>query len=322
MHLSLNSWRFWLAFMVAISHLLDGFTQGPAAYAVWGFFVMSGFLMTLTLKTKYFSMENGIKKYAVNRFLRIYPMYACAAIFGAIVLILAKIYNIDPHYLNPAFSIPRSSSQIIQNIVPFPFFDQTRLLVPVSWALFVELFAYLLMPMLARDKNVAWMCFIVGTLANYQSGFDLSSFAIRYSGVGSTMMPFAVGALLVHYKDNLKGFVMPTVSVCSWLVNCVFWYYNDLYPWGYGLYVSLLLSSWVTISLIDVKANKTGKFMGDISYPLYLIHTAVGIAVSIATGQARTFKMFAISFVLCIIISSLFVIFIDRKLERFKYHKA
>ncbi len=322
MTFSLNSWRFWLAFMVAISHLLDGFTQGPAAYAVWGFFVMSGFLMTLTLKVKYFVVDEGIKKYAINRFLRIYPMYVCSLALGFIVLIFARKHSIDPHYLNPEFGFPQSLLQLIQNIIPLPFFDQKNLLVPVAWALFIELFAYLIMPLLAREKNVAWMAFIIGSLANYQLGVDLSTFVFRYSGIGTSMMAFSMGALLVHYKDKLDIIAMPKISVFAWLLNCSVWYYNDLYPWGYGLYVSLILSAWVTISLIDIKPSRLGNFLGEISYPVYLTHTAIGIAVSIFTGAARTFTMFSISFFLCILISSLFVLLIDRNIEKFKYHNT
>jgi peptidoglycan/LPS O-acetylase OafA/YrhL len=50
--ISLGTWRFFLAFLVAISHLWAGMIDGPAAYAVWGFFVLSGYLMTLVLMTK------------------------------------------------------------------------------------------------------------------------------------------------------------------------------------------------------------------------------------------------------------------------------
>lgn len=49
----LGTWQFFLAFVVVISHLWAGMIDGPAAYAVWGFFVLSGYLMTLVLTTKY-----------------------------------------------------------------------------------------------------------------------------------------------------------------------------------------------------------------------------------------------------------------------------
>jgi peptidoglycan/LPS O-acetylase OafA/YrhL len=71
--MALGSWRFFLALLVAFSHLWDGMIHGPAAYAVWGFFLISGFLMALVLQTRYSDGWGGLRDYAFNRFLRIYP---------------------------------------------------------------------------------------------------------------------------------------------------------------------------------------------------------------------------------------------------------
>ena len=49
MNLGFGMWRFFLAFLVVISHLWAGMLDGPAAYAVWGFFILSGYLMTFVL---------------------------------------------------------------------------------------------------------------------------------------------------------------------------------------------------------------------------------------------------------------------------------
>ena len=79
MGLGIGSWRFFLAFLVVISHLWKDMIGGPAAYAVWGFYVLSGYLMTLVLNEKYGPSINGLKRYAYNRFLRIYPLYWAAS---------------------------------------------------------------------------------------------------------------------------------------------------------------------------------------------------------------------------------------------------
>lgn len=39
MTFGIGSWRFFLAFLVVISHLWKDMIGGPAAYAVWGFYV-------------------------------------------------------------------------------------------------------------------------------------------------------------------------------------------------------------------------------------------------------------------------------------------
>ena len=67
--LGLGSWRLLLAFLVAISHLWARMLHGPAAYAVWGFYLLSGYLMTHVLRTKYGFRPRGLLAYASNRVL-------------------------------------------------------------------------------------------------------------------------------------------------------------------------------------------------------------------------------------------------------------
>src|SRR5271155_1366839 len=76
-------YRYGLAFCVAISHLWAGMIGGPAAYAVWGFYCLSGYLMTLILNEKYGFSPRGLGRFAAKRALRIYPAYfvVCAGMF-------------------------------------------------------------------------------------------------------------------------------------------------------------------------------------------------------------------------------------------------
>ena len=60
-------YRYGLALCVAISHLWAGTIGGPAAYAVWGFYCLSGYLMTLILNEKYGFSPRGVGRFAANR---------------------------------------------------------------------------------------------------------------------------------------------------------------------------------------------------------------------------------------------------------------
>ena len=66
-------YRFLLALNVVIFHLLGVPAIGP--FAVFSFFVLSGFLMTLIMKETYGYSLSGLSKYAMNRFLRLFPSY-------------------------------------------------------------------------------------------------------------------------------------------------------------------------------------------------------------------------------------------------------
>jgi peptidoglycan/LPS O-acetylase OafA/YrhL len=109
MRLGQGTWRFFLAFLVVISHLWSDMIHGPSAYAVWAFFVLSGYLMTLVLTTKYGTDAEGVREYAFNRLLRIYPLYAVAFILGLVTLVV--LHGFDLSKLNPQFRFPASSTE-------------------------------------------------------------------------------------------------------------------------------------------------------------------------------------------------------------------
>ncbi len=76
-----GTYRTFLALMVVALHL-GGLSMG--GYAVFGFYVLSGYLMTLIMQNNYGYSALGFYKYALNRFLRIYPIYWVSIVFSAI----------------------------------------------------------------------------------------------------------------------------------------------------------------------------------------------------------------------------------------------
>ena len=57
-------YRFLLALNVVFYHVLD--VPGIGPLAVYSFFVLSGFLMTMIMQQTYGYSVTGIKKYAIN----------------------------------------------------------------------------------------------------------------------------------------------------------------------------------------------------------------------------------------------------------------
>lgn len=311
--LGLGTFRLFLALCVAFSHLWEDMLPGPAAYSVWGFFVLSGFLMTLILTKKYGTDRQGIKNYAFNRFLRIYPSYFVACIAGAIVLLYYSSKGLDTTCLNPEFSMPNSFYQWIGNIFMIPF-DTNRELVPVAHALYVEVWAYMLMPFAAKSKTAAWLGLVLVFLLNYQTGFSIDTFAHRYTTFSSSILGFFVGSLCLHYLETLKRFAMPIPSLIAWILHAMLWWYYDPWPWTYGIYVSLILSAWVVISLFPIKVGSTDKLLGDLSYLVYLIHTTVGMCVYGWFG-ARSITFCLVSVLFTLIVSLIMIYTIERPLQ-------
>lgn len=68
-----GTYRTLLAVMVIFLHL--GGMPVIGGYAVFGFYILSGYLMTLIMHKNYGYTRDGVARYAINRFLRIYPIY-------------------------------------------------------------------------------------------------------------------------------------------------------------------------------------------------------------------------------------------------------
>lgn len=317
MKLGFGAWRFFLAFLVVISHLWGSMIHGPAAYAVWGFFVLSGFLMTHVLRHKYGESAAGLRDFAYNRFLRIFPAYWIACALGAVALFVLPRFGVSLTALNPQFAWPQGLISWFGNatLLPLPI---PNLLVPVSGALAVEVGAYLLMPLMAFNRPAAWLGLILSLLLNAVYGFQPDTFAVRYSSFLTAFWVFALGSLISHYQIELRIIRSPLLSVGAWLINSLVWLWHDSWPWTYGLYFSVIISGWVVLSLADRKPARADAVLGELSYPIYLFHTVAGTFVWLAVPQERSFLFFLISFVLTMVISWLVVVLVDRRIDGLK----
>ena len=78
-----------LALVVVAGHLGPVDSVGP--YAVFGFYVLSGYLMTAIMRDRYGYTASGIGRYTANRLLRIYPVYLVALLLSlALVSLLGE----------------------------------------------------------------------------------------------------------------------------------------------------------------------------------------------------------------------------------------
>lgn len=314
--MALGSWRFFLAFLVAISHLWDGMIHGPAAYAVWGFFLVSGYLMTLGMRSRYADGLQGLRDYAINRFLRIYPAYYLACALGLVALLWMPHLGVNPAALNGQFVLPQHWRDWATNLGLLPIWGAGNLLVPVSSALGVEVGVYLLIPLLAKSPAVAWLGLILSSLLNWQQGIETQSFALRYSMFLTSFMAFAAGSLVAHYHQRLSRWQAPWLSSVAWLLHCAVWLRWDQWPWTWGLYFSLLLTAWVLISFADRKASALDRWLGDLSYPVYLFHTVMAVWWLGVFGHARTLGLFVAGMAGTLLLSWGVVVWLDRPLER------
>lgn len=321
MTIGLGTGRFFLAFLVVISHLCKGMIDGPAVYAVWGFFVLSGFLITHVLRHKYGHTSKGLIDFARNRILRIFPLYYIAVLAGVLCLLVLPKYGVSLAALNPQFNWPHHTwgwaINLVLLAVPTP-----GLLVPVSSALAVEVCAYALMPLLAFNRTVAWFSLTASALLNLKYGLTLETFPERYSLFFPCFMAFSCGCLLSQYRAKLAFLAAPKLSITVWILHCLIRILDRYWPWTYGMYLSLFLSAWVIISLASQKPGKMDSFLGDLAYPVYLFHTTVAVCLIPLGFKMRSFSFFLVAFLITLLISMFLVKLIDKPLARLKKNKV
>jgi len=312
--LGFGAWRLFLALLVGISHLWAGMPGGPAAYAVWGFFVLSGYLMNFVLQTKYGFSAEGVRRYAHNRFLRIYPGFWIACALGALVLVWLQGIGVDARRLNPAFGLPRDGQEWGFIATLLPFFPRWNAPVPVANALSVEVGYYLLAILLAQHRTTAWFALAFGCLVVANHGIGTATFSDRFALFLPAAPAFAAGSLLCHYREQLQRFRQPALSVACWLLHCAVILVDGTWPWTWGLYVSVLLSGWVVISLAELKTSKADAVMGELSYPFYLLHCTAGAILLAAYGYDRSLPYAVAAVALTLAASSVMVWGLDRRL--------
>lgn len=292
-----GTYRTLLALMVVAQHL--GGIPAAGGYAVFGFYCLSGYLMTLIMQTNYGYTANGITKYAVNRFLRIYPIY-WFSILVSIALIL-QLGNDFTSSFHPVMYMPTDFSDAMKNLLLiFPFMDTPRL-TPPAWALTVEIFFYILIGFgISKNKRITLAWFIVSVI--YHVGALILQVAVeyRYFTVFAASLPFSTGALIFHYRqrfaDAVKHFSgaaysqLPVLAFTAVLANCLLAILSG-YADGIFFYSNYLLCALMVVVLYDRKTlpfitRRFDDWMGELSYPTYLIHFQVGILVVLLYSAA------------------------------------
>lgn len=293
--------------MVLIGHLF--WLSDIGRYAVFGFFILSGYLMTLVMQTAYSYTAKGIYRFLVNRFLRLYPSYWIACLFTiGLVFVLGQE---NTTIIARSLALPETPGIILTNITMvaltlFP--DQaTPRLSPATWALTIELFYYLLIAAgISRTKFSTTCWFVVSTayvLATMIFGY---SWHVRYFALPAGSLPFSIGALLFFLQQErwqpkwLQFFSNSRMLVVSLIVNAVagtlvqaeerlglaeaFMYTNLVI-------CTLAIYSIIRGGVIAPVSVKLDKLLGDFSYPIYLIHLQIGVLASLFTyGQVRDLK--------------------------------
>lgn len=327
-----GTYRTLLALAVILHHL-GGFWE-LGRYAVFGFFILSGFLMNYILHESYGYTVDGLRKYALNRFLRIFPTYW---FFALISLILTILFTTQYTNFHPLHGIPGNVSNVFSNLFLIVFRDTTPRLIPQSWALTVELIWYALIGLgISKTKKLTLLWFSLSLLYTAIVNALRLDWDWKYFHFLSASLPFSTGAMIFHYRDHISRFSCRYGPIKLSLFFCFLGIANYvIYRSGFSVpffrrevffyanyaLQALTVASLATSQVDNMSINKWDKEIGKLSYPMYLAHYIVAAPIFFVFGEAfakGSPLIFYASIIPILLVSLLAVLLVDNPIEQIR----
>lgn len=301
-----NTLRFVLASYVVFFHIGNYYFPNAGPFAVFGFYTLSGYLITKVLNEVYYRKKHAARDFFTNRFWRLYPPYLAAMVLGLLLAIYAPS---DASYWNEAVRIPEDGQSrewlwLIPNVsivglhFGLPFSSPIRFS-PPSWTTAIEIYFYAFLffagaksQVFARRWCVVSIALIIvmalsqDVLAGTIPSAWLATEKLFYSNVFGVSLCFALGSWAYH--QSVGGFKNPNqlVGIITFTAAIIM----PLIPWRYIIADDLpvmllhyLESAFVALFLLHA-ANRELPFQtrhfADLSYPLFLGHWQIAILLS------------------------------------------
>lgn len=302
----LNGLRGVAAVMVIFYHIFEAFATSSVDQrfnhgylAVDFFFILSGFVVGYAYDDRWGRMNK--KDFFKRRLIRLHPMIVLGTVLGVITFLIQGSVQWDGTsvpfsmvmlsmllslFLIPA--LPGSGAEVRGNGEMFP-------LNGPSWSLFFEYIGNILYALILRKLSTKALTVFVAA-----SGLGLLSFAVfnlsgnGHLGVGWSLLDnnllggslrllfaFSMGLLLSRNFKPVK--IRGAFWICSLTIVVLLslpYIGNPEMPWINGLYEAvcvivvfpILVCLGASGKATDKATSRTNKFLGDISYPLYMVH--------------------------------------------------
>ena len=283
--LSLQLIRGFAAVMVAVNHIwndpnawVPGAIVDYGAFGVDLFFVLSGFIMCLTVRLDADSKVHTALNFLKRRIYRIFPVYLICAIPLILFVTHAEGKKDTIFYLGNLLLLPSYGTA------------QFRLALPVGWTLVYEMLFYytftVLLFFIKNKKTLVYSLFsiIIGTylLTNILELKEprLAWINLMYILGDTQLLNFAAGILVYLIYDWLKDQIAIKISnsillfiLISFIIIVIIWQ-KIPHAWFslLGDFLIILVATLTPIKNANNSILIKLLFVGDASYSIYLTH--------------------------------------------------
>ncbi len=264
------------------------------------FFIISGFLISLIILREYQLGTFTIKNFYARRIIRIWPLYFLVVVIKVIIIPFAQHTPWELVKLNLLYACTFTVNfQLILETVEPAY--------TILWSICIEEHIYLLMPIFlfifkGRFNIIGWILTICGFISwlyfknipsdsGYNTAYFVSSSYFYFFGLGTLI------AFFYNQGIKLEFLLNPLVQII--VLFMMFIVIFNFIPYNYSLGKSLLINGifgsylvWVAAQqkLIIKLSEKVSKYLGNISYGMYLIH------IMIASYVIKLFKKSSLQF--------------------------
>ena len=339
--------RFLLAISVLICHLFikeNKYFLNNGSDAVELFFIISGFYMFFILNKKYSKIKYQYYYFLSNRFLRIYPIY----IVVLVITILYSIYSskFSSHLPNDSAAFIAFYGQLdnfyiyllgflnisivgqeslsffnygINNLVFLP--ENNNILyqfmyIPQAWSIGMEFWFYIFSPLFfkLRTKSLLILIVLIFLIKTYFIYNISDSYNWEYKFVFFELFLFLLGGLVYNNFRNIKSNWSIYILISSLVYVCFLNVITGFYLIKHLFYILFSLSIPIIFKL--TKDNKIDKFLGDLSFPIYICHILI---INIAREFIFTNKFLYLTIVVLLtVLFSIILLKISNPIEKFR----
>jgi len=334
-----------ISVVIAHSSSVFGIDLVGGQIAVQAFYIISGFYMSLILNEKYIGANGSYKLFISNRFLRLFPIYWVVLILTVLTSygiyeftggehsgMLASYIEHWDHLGNGSFIflVFTNLGVFLQDMLLFLGLDlQTGslfftdsfintepkvykfLMIPQGWTIGIELMFYLIAPFLVRNKLPIVLMLIalsLGLRLLLYYGADLTYDPWLYRFFPTELVFFLFGNISykmhVKYKKN-KATKNLGIGGLILILLMTFTFKFVPYNWVMFAYFTLFFLAIPFVFELS-KSWKWDRWIGELSYPIYISHMLVVIVVSqlsLPTYGGFGFTVIAITLVLAVILN-------------------
>ncbi len=245
--------------------------------AVLIFFIISGFYMSMVITEKYGISRTGMLLFYENRALRLLPVYYIALLSCQ----LAGTFDIFGQGAGPAINQLLIFPHALWANATLQPYGRGALFLGQMYTVALEIIFYALAPLIVlRSLSDVWALFLLGAVANigfWYSHADAGTW--QYDFFPSILMYFLAGVLSYRLytavakwrSAALIGYgVLPLIVLCGWLspsAHKLIWV-DDLRVFAFYAVCATAIPFLFAAS----KQSRLDRFIGDLSYPLYVAH--------------------------------------------------